>query len=306
MPGEGEERAGVQPPGAGPVGLDRADHGAVGVADGHALGPAGRPRGVEDVGQVLGLRAAPGTASGPRRWPRPSESSRGVRRRRPGLRAGVDQGEEAARPRLGVAAAAGRRRPRRRWPPSARACGPPRPGPAGGSWGRRRRRPGGRPSTRRASAAPARAAGGCRRGRRARDRPRGGGGPWRWPPVPLGEGHGPDVDDGKGCTSAEFLGHAGKMIVHQHAADGNRCEYPAKRRPGGIAARRCRPQGQMPRLPDVARCDGPVGTIGLTTKNTAVRGGRQLRGARHRLLLARRRLRRQYDQSRSVERPRPH
>ena len=53
--GEGEERAGVQPPGAAPVGLDGADHGPVRVAHGHALGAPGRPRRVEDVGQVLGL-----------------------------------------------------------------------------------------------------------------------------------------------------------------------------------------------------------------------------------------------------------
>ena len=172
--GEGEERAGVQPPGAGPVRLDGADHGAVGVADGHALGAAGRARGVEDVGQVLGLARAPGRASGRRRWPRPTRAAGRARPAadRPGLRAGVDQGEEAARPGLAGRCAAGRRRRPRRWHPSARACGPPRPGPGGGSWGRRRRRPGARPSTTRASAAPARAAGGCRPGRRARGRPR--------------------------------------------------------------------------------------------------------------------------------------
>ena len=102
----------------------------------------------------------------------------------PGLRAGVDQGDEAARPDLEVAAhqvAVGHHGGGAR---VRRARGPPRPGPGGGSWARPRRRPGGRPSTRRASAARARGAGGCRRGRRARGRPRGGGGPWRWPRRP--------------------------------------------------------------------------------------------------------------------------
>ena len=35
-------------------------------------------------------------------------------------------------------------------------------------------------------------------------------------PVPLGEGHRADVDDGEGGAVAELLGHTGQVIVHQH------------------------------------------------------------------------------------------
>ena len=185
--GEGEQRAGVQPPGAGPVGLDRADHRPVGVAHGHALGTPGGPRGVEDVGQVLGVGAAPGRASGRRRRPRPTRargrgwpcrgrsrprtpaSIRVTRRPAPDSRSLL---QEVAVGHDGRGAA------------SARACGPPRPGPGGGSSARPRRRHGGPPSTRPASAAPARAGDGCRSGRRARGPTRASGEPWRWPRRP--------------------------------------------------------------------------------------------------------------------------
>ena len=153
------------------------------MTDGHALGPTGRARGVEDVGQVV-YSAAPGRGSGRRPWPRPSRapgraSGGGVPASAPASTR-VTSRPAPASPSLRP----GPRRPRRRWRPSARACGPPRPGPGGGSSGRPLRRPGGRRSTRPASAAPARAAGGCRPGRRARGRRRPGCGPWRWPRRP--------------------------------------------------------------------------------------------------------------------------
>ena len=35
-------------------------------------------------------------------------------------------------------------------------------------------------------------------------------------PVPLGEGHRPDIDDLEGRAVAEFLRHTGQVLVHQH------------------------------------------------------------------------------------------
>ena len=67
--GKGEQRAGVHPSGARPVRLHGADHRPVGVTHGHALGPAGGARGVEDVGQVVLV---------PRRLERRSVSARGL------------------------------------------------------------------------------------------------------------------------------------------------------------------------------------------------------------------------------------
>ena len=135
--GEGEERAGVQPAGAGPVGLDGADHRPVGVAHGHALGPPGRPRGVEDVGQVLGLaRRLEGRAvAGGGLVPAEHRDGPAVRRRRRRPPRRRRSGRRGGLPRPPGRCAAGRRRPPRPWRPSARACGPPRPGPGGGSSG---------------------------------------------------------------------------------------------------------------------------------------------------------------------------
>ena len=70
--GEGEERAGVHPAGAGPVGIDLADHGR------RWSGAPPRPWAGRSSPRCRGCRpgprtgAAPGRASGPRRWPRPS------------------------------------------------------------------------------------------------------------------------------------------------------------------------------------------------------------------------------------------
>ena len=180
--GEGEQGTGVQPPTARPVRLDRADHGAVGVADRHPLGPAGSARGVEDVGEVVGLArglegravAGDGLAPSPVRGPgsRPASRSRPPSRRRSARRGGPPPPPGRCRP--------ARRRPPPRSRPSGPARVPPRPGPGGGSWAPPPRRPGGPPSTRRASARRARDAGGCRRGRPARGRHRGGVAPGHW------------------------------------------------------------------------------------------------------------------------------
>ena len=87
--GEGEKRAGVQPPAAGPVRLDRADHRR------RWSGGPPPPWGARSSPRCRGCRpgprtgAGPGRASGRRRWPRPSPSTGtgpSVRRHGPVLR----------------------------------------------------------------------------------------------------------------------------------------------------------------------------------------------------------------------------
>ena len=220
--GEREERAGVHPAGTGPVGLDVADHGAVVVADRHALGPARRPRGVEDVGQVVGRpghlegRTVAGGGLGPAEHRDP-----GVRRWRPALRAGVDQGHEVTRPELTVAAqevSVGHHGGRARMLEHVRHLGRGQArvhgdghaaGPVGGGI---RDEPVQRQLRAEVDADPA-------VGLQARLDQAAGHGVGRT--VPFGEGHGAHVDDGEGGAIAEFLGHTRQMIVHQHGRHNN-------------------------------------------------------------------------------------
>ena len=137
-----------------------------------------------------------------------SARSRPPRRRRSGRRGGP--------PRPRGRCAPGRRRPPRPWRPSAPACGPPRPGPGGGSSARRRRRPGAPPSRTRASAGPARDAGGCPPGRRARGRPRAGGAPWRWRRRPTRRRSSTRRRRPRRPSGRRIRGHAAQVLVHQH------------------------------------------------------------------------------------------
>ena len=63
MPANVNMRRAVQPPGAGPLRLVVRDHRHVAVADGDALGQAGRARRVHDVGEVVAGRRRPGSRS---------------------------------------------------------------------------------------------------------------------------------------------------------------------------------------------------------------------------------------------------
>ncbi len=216
--GEGEQGAGVQPAAAGPVRLDGTDHGPVGVADRHPLGPAGGARGVEDVGQVVGLarglegRAVAGGGLGPPE----DRARRGRARPGPVLRAGVDQDDEAATPGLEVA---------RDQVAVGDDGGGARVGQHVGHLGRGQagvhghRHPAG-PVGRGVGHEPGQgelvvqvdADAATRLEARLEEPTRQGVGG----AVPLGEGHGPHVDDREGGAVAELGGHAGQMVVHQH------------------------------------------------------------------------------------------
>ena len=181
--GEGEHRAGVEPPAPAPRRRHVADHGRIGVTDRHALGAPGRPRRVEDVGQVVlgpgdleGVGVARGDL-GPAAAPAPR------RPRAPGRHdgAGVDhQGQAGAGARRGRRRRARRRRPR---PPRRSAPGraPPRRGPAWGSWARPLPRPGAPPCRTPASAGPRRGRDGCPPGRPGVARSPPTPGPGHWP-----------------------------------------------------------------------------------------------------------------------------
>ena len=165
-------------------------------------------------------RGAPGRASGRRWWRRPRRGPghAAVRRAVPSSAPASIRGDEAGRPPP-------RGRPRTRSPSATTAAAPewagrapPRPGPGGGSWARPRRRPGGRRSTRPATAARARAAGGCRRGAGLEAWLEQAAGQGVGGAVPLGERHGADVDDLERGPVAEFGGHAAQVLVHQHGA----------------------------------------------------------------------------------------
>ena len=185
------------------------------MADGHALGAAGRPRGVQDVGQVLGLAGHLEGRAVPRGDLGPGEQ-RDVRRRRPGSRAGVDQGGKAARPGLAVAAqqvAIGHHHGGTRVLEHVGHLGRGQAGvhgdgdAAGPVGGGVRDEPVQRQFGPQVDADPA------ARLETGLDQPaRHGVGRT----IPLGEGHRPDVDHGEGGAVTEFLGHTGQVIVHQH------------------------------------------------------------------------------------------
>ena len=165
--GEGEHGAGVEPPAPTPRRRHVADHGRIGVPDRHPFGATGRPRRVEDVGQVVlgpgDLHGAGVVAGdlGPAQLPasflsRVAGPERRRRRRSPGTgRRRLPRGRERR----------ARRRPLRPPPRSAPGPGPPRRGPAGGSWARPLPRPGAPPCRTPASAGPRRGRDGCPPGR---------------------------------------------------------------------------------------------------------------------------------------------
>ena len=188
------------------------------MADGHALGAPGRARGVEDVGQVVGpARRLEGRAvAGGGLAPAEHRDRRSGRRPGAVLRAGVDQGDEAARPGLDVAAqqvAVGHHGGGARVLEHVGHLGRGQAGvhghghaagPVGG-------RVGDEPAQGQLGVQVDADAGA---GLEAGLEQAAGHGVGR--AVPLGEGHGPDVDHREGGLVAELLGHAGQVIVHQH------------------------------------------------------------------------------------------
>ena len=214
--GEGEQRAGVEPAAAGPVRLDGADHGAVGVADGHPLRPPGRARRVEDVGQVVGLpRRLEGRAV-PSRGVVPADQPVAAGGRRSIGRGGVDEGDEAGRPPPRGRSPRDRRRP----PPRCarmreHVChlgrgqaGVHGDGHPAGPMGRRV----GHEPAQRELGMQMDAHAGPRLEAEAQEVP--GHGVGRT--VPLRERHRPDVDDLERGPVAELVGHASQVVVHQH------------------------------------------------------------------------------------------
>ena len=187
------------------------------MADGHALGPARGPRGVEDVRQVLGVTRHVERRAVPRRRLGPSEHGDGAaRRRRPGLRAGVNEGDEAPPTLLAVAAqqvavghdgagarvlehvghlGGGQTGVHGDGHTAGPVDGGVRDEPAQGQLGPQVDADAGVLLETRLHQVAGHGVGGT---------------------IPFGEGHGTDVDDGESRAVAELLGHACQVIVHQH------------------------------------------------------------------------------------------